>query len=37
MQMGMVDLKKCKLNSYMQAMNYVNNRMIDEKLIPGKI
>lgn len=28
MQMGLVDLDKFKLNSYMQVMNYVNNKMI---------
>ena len=37
MQMGAVDLKKYTINSYMQVMNYVNNKMIDEKLVPGKI
>lgn len=37
MQMGIVDLDKFKLSSYMQAMNHVNNKMIDEKLVPGKV
>jgi len=37
MQMGIVDLEKFRLSSYMQAMNHVNNKMIEEKLVPGKI
>ena len=37
MQLGAVDLVKYKTNSYMQVVNFVNNKMIDEKIVPGRI
>lgn len=37
MQLGDVNLDKFRLESYYQAMNYVNRHIIDEKMVKGHI